>query len=86
MNQNVDAYVCRPDVFINKRLTTVGIQFEVMNPETGTGTGTTHTVGMTSDDAMWLLRHLQAVQKQFSLPMPTEQIVVTEYSSKRPKN
>jgi hypothetical protein len=86
MNENIDAFVCKPDVFISKALTSVGIQFEVMNAQTGEGTGTTHTVGLTSQDAMWLLLHLQAVQKQFSLPIPKAQITVTDYSSKKPRN
>jgi hypothetical protein len=58
MNQNVDVYVCRPDVGINKDLTDVFVMFEVMDPSTMVGTGKSHTVAMTTSDPMQLLRTL----------------------------
>jgi hypothetical protein len=78
MNENVDVYVCHPDLGINKSLEGVFIQFEVMDPSTMAGTGKSHTVAMTTSDAMRLLKTLDQIQKMFSLPIPQEAALLTE--------
>jgi hypothetical protein len=68
MSKNIDVYVCAPNAGINKELSGVFIQFEVMDRDKMEGAGKPHTVAMTTSDAMWLLRHLQNLQERFSLP------------------
>jgi hypothetical protein len=68
MRRIFDLYVCEPEVGINERLEAVFIEFEVMDPKTQQGVGTSHTVVMPVPDAMQLLRTLQHIQKRFSLP------------------
>ena len=68
MLENVDAYVCEPEVGINPQRQAVFIEFEVMDPETQEGSGRSHTVRMPVQDAMQLLRTLQHIQKRFALP------------------
>jgi hypothetical protein len=74
MSKNIDVYVCRPDAAINKDLSGMMIQFEVMDLRKMEGTGKPHTVGMTTSDAMWLLRHLENLQQRFSLEKPAGEI------------
>jgi hypothetical protein len=83
MNQNIDVYVCSPDVGINKSLEAVFLVFEVMDRETQEGTGKSHTVGMPMLDAMQLLRNLQHVQQQFSLPAAAQDPVMVELPQKK---
>jgi hypothetical protein len=40
------------------------------------GTGKSHTVAMTTMDAMWLLKHLQYMQERFGLPVPDDGPIV----------
>jgi hypothetical protein len=68
VKDNVDVYVCEPEVGINRQLEAVFIQFNVMDREKQEGTGRSHTVLMSTPDAMRLLRTLLYVQKKFSLP------------------
>jgi hypothetical protein len=68
MRQNVDLYVCEPEVGIDRQLETIFIQFEVMDSKTQEGTGKSHTVLMPVPDAMQLLQTLSHIQKRFSLP------------------
>jgi hypothetical protein len=82
MRQNVDLYVCKPEVGINQQLEAVFIQFEVMNGETQEGTGKSHTVLMSVSDAMQLLQTLQHIQKRFSLPEGTSDLAMIEIPQK----
>src|SRR5437588_9904610 len=70
MSKNIDVYVCKPESGITKSLAAVFLQFEVMDPGTLEGSGKSHALGMTTTDAMWLLKHLQYMQKRFDLPLP----------------
>jgi hypothetical protein len=83
MNQNIDVYVCSPDVGINKSLEAALLVFEVMDRETQEGTGKSHAVAMSMLDAMQLLRNLQQVQKQFLLPAATEDPTMVELPQKK---
>jgi hypothetical protein len=74
MSKNIDVYVCMPDAGINKALSGVFIQFEIMDPGKMEGTGKPHTVAMTTSDAMWLLRHLENLQQRFSLEKQSGEI------------
>jgi hypothetical protein len=87
MNENVDVYVCNPDVGINKQLKAVFIQFEVMDAGTQQGTGKSHTVLMPTRDAMQLLVTLHHIQNRFGLPLDaTGAPIGTEISWDDPKN
>jgi hypothetical protein len=86
MNENIDVYVCKPDVGINKQLEAVFIQFEVMDRETQEGTGKSHTVAMPMPDAMQLLRTLAHIQRRFSLPEGAGDPVMVELSETKKKN
>src|SRR3981189_1767551 len=66
-SKNIDVYVCHPDLGITKSLEAVFVQFELMDKGTMEGTGKSHTVAMTTEDAMQLLRNLQHLQAQFHL-------------------
>jgi hypothetical protein len=83
VNQNIDVYVCSPDVGINKSLEAVFLVFEVMDRDTQEGTGKSHAVAMRMLDAMQLLRNLQHIQKQFSLPAATEDPTLVELPQKK---
>jgi hypothetical protein len=82
MRQNVDLYVCEPEVGIDQQLETIFIQFEVMNGETQQGTGKSHTVLMPVPDAMQLLQTLQHIQKRFSLPEEASDLAMIEIPQK----
>jgi hypothetical protein len=83
MKENVDAYVSRPSVAVNKKLSRVFIQFETMDPDTMKGIGTSHTVAMTTSDAMQLWRILSEAQKRLSLPSPSVNPAMIEIPAKR---
>jgi hypothetical protein len=83
MDQNVDVYVCEPEVGINPRLEAVFIQFEVMNVETQEGTGKSHTVLMAVPDAMQLLQTLLHIQKRFCLPEDASDLAMIEISQNK---
>jgi hypothetical protein len=76
MSENIDIYVCKPESGISKSLQAIFLQFEVMDPGTLEGTGKSHTVAMTTMDAMWLLKHLQYMQERFGLPVPDDGPIV----------
>jgi hypothetical protein len=82
MLQNVDAYVCEPEVGINQRLEAIFIQFQVMDGETQERTGKSHTVLMPVPDAMQLLQTLLQIQKRFSLPEGTNDLHLIEIPRK----
>lgn len=82
MHQNVDVYVCEPEVGINQRLEAVFIQFQVLDSETEQGTGKSHTVLMPMPDAMQLLQTLQHIQKKFSLPKEGDDLAMIEIPQK----
>jgi hypothetical protein len=83
MNANVDIYVCRPNLGVNKILSGVFIQFEVMDKTTLQGTGKPHTVAMTTSDAMRLLALLENAQQRLSLPKEKISPAMVEISSER---
>ena len=83
MYKNVDVHVCEPEVGINQQLEAVFIQFNVMDRETQQGTGRSHTVLMSTPDAMQLLRTLQYVQKRFSLPEGKDEPSMIEIPQKK---
>jgi hypothetical protein len=78
MLENVDVFVCEPEVGINPQREVVFIQFEVMNVETRQGNGKSHTVLMAVPDAMQLLQTLSHIQKQFSLAEEAKDVAVIE--------
>jgi hypothetical protein len=82
MDQNVDVYVCEPEVGINPRREAVFIQFRVIDGETLEDASKSHTVLMPMPDAMQLLRTLQHVQKRFSLPEGTIEPAMIEIAKK----
>lgn len=46
--------------------------FEEMDSGSLAGSGKSHTVAMTTEDAMWLLKHLQYMQQRFDLKIPDD--------------
>jgi hypothetical protein len=82
MEQNVDVYVCEPEVGINPQREAVFIQFQVVNGETGEGTRISHTVRMPVPDAMQLLQTLSYIQKRFSLPEEVCDLAMIEIPQK----
>lgn len=70
MSRQIDVFVCHPQSGINVAADGVFLQFEQADRSTMMGTGTTHTLAMTTLDAMWLLKHLQYMQRRFDLPVP----------------
>lgn len=83
MYENVDVYVCEPEVGINPQLEAVFIQFNLMDRETHQGTGRSHTVLMSTPDAMQILRTLQYVQNRFSLPEGKDEPMMIEILQKK---
>ena len=83
MYENVDVYVCEPEVGINPQLEAVFVQFNLMDRETQKGTGRSHTVLMSTPDAMQLLRTLLYVQKRFSLPEGEDEPKMIEIPQKK---
>jgi hypothetical protein len=83
VNENVDVYVCGPEVGINGRLDAIFIQFEVVDRKTQEGTARSHTVLMPIPDAMQLLRTLLYVQKRFSLPEGKDEPMMIEIPQKK---
>jgi hypothetical protein len=81
--ENVDVYVCEPEVGINPQLEAVFIQFNVMDRETQQGTARSHMVLMSVPDAMQLLRTLLHVQKRFSLPEGKDEPMMIEIPRKK---
>jgi hypothetical protein len=41
-----------------------------MDSGTLRGNGESHVLATTTEDAMWLLKHLQYMQRRFDLPIP----------------
>jgi hypothetical protein len=83
VTDNVDVYVCEPEVGINRQKEAVFIQFNVMDRETQEGTGRSHTVLMSTADAMRLLQTLLYVQKKFSLPEDKDEPAMIEIPQKK---
>lgn len=83
MLENVDVYVCEPEVGINPQLDAVFIQFEVIEAETQQGSGKSHTVLMSAPDAMQLLQTLLHIQKRFSLPEEVGDLAMIEIPQKK---
>lgn len=75
LSKNVDAYVCRPMASITQTLRTVFVEFERLDTDTMEGTGTSHILGLTTGEAMWLLKVLQRMRDRYDLPIPEDQIV-----------
>jgi hypothetical protein len=71
----IDVYVCNPEAGIATSLKSVFLQFEKLDSDTMARTGTTIGLGLTAEDAMWLLKHLQHLQARFDLPVPDGAIV-----------
>lgn len=82
MRQNVDLYVCEPEVGINPGREAVFIQFQVMDGETQGGARKSHTVLMPVPDAMQLLQTLSHIQKRFSLPEEAGDLAMIEIPQK----
>ena len=70
MSNKIDAYVCKPESGINRSHDGVFLQFELADKRTMEGTGKPLALAMTTEDAMWLLKHLQYMQRRFDLPIP----------------
>jgi hypothetical protein len=81
--ESIDIRVCEPEVGINEQLDSVFVQFNVMDRETREGTGKSHTVLMSTADAMQLLRTLLYVQNRFSLPEGKDQPAMIEIPQKK---
>ncbi len=73
MVDKIDFFVCNPNAGINKDLSGIYIQFDVLDQK-GVLTGATHAVAMPTSQAMLLLRLLEHLQQKFSLPKPEEEI------------
>jgi hypothetical protein len=71
MVDKIDTFVCNPNAGINKDLSGIYIQFDVLDQK-GVLTGATHAVAMPTSQAM--LRLLEHLQQKFSLPKPEEEI------------
>ena len=78
MDQNVDVYVCEPEVGINPRRGAVFIQFEVMSAQTQEAARKSHTVLMSVPDAMQLLQTLSQIQERFCLPEDASSLAMIE--------
>ncbi len=76
MSDKIDVYVCNPESGITKSLRYVCVQFERLDEQTKERTGTPCTLGMTTDDAMRLLRHLQHLKDRFDLSIPDDGPIV----------
>lgn len=61
MDQNVDVYVCEPEVGIDTRREAIFIQFQVISGEAQQGARKSHTVLMSVPDAMQLLQTLSHI-------------------------
>jgi hypothetical protein len=75
MSDKIDIYVCNPESGITKSLRYVYVQFERLDEQTKERTGTPCTLGMTAEDAMLLLKHLQHLRDRFDLSIPDGPIV-----------
>ena len=80
MHENVDVYVCEPEVGINPSGEVVFIQFQVLSDETRARKS--HTVLMPVRDAMQLLQTLSHIQKRFSLPEEVADLAMIEIPRK----
>ena len=83
MNEDIDVFVCEPEVGISKQLDAIFIQFEGVDRKTQKGTGRSHTVLMSTQDAMQLLRTLLYIQEKFSLPEGKDEPAMIEISRKK---
>jgi hypothetical protein len=76
MTGKIDVYVRNPGCGITKSLRHAFVQFERLDDQTKEPTGTTSTLGMTTEDAMRLLRHLQHLKDRFGLSIPDDGPIV----------
>jgi hypothetical protein len=82
LHENVDVYVCEPEVGINPRREAVFIQFRLLSDETVEGARKSHTVLMPVQDAMQLLQTLSHIQKRFSLAEEVGDLAMIEIPRK----
>lgn len=82
MTDKIDVYVCDPDAGMATSLRYVCVQFERLDDRTKERTGTSYTLGMTTEDAMRLLTHLQYLRDRHGLQVPKGQIVEGTPSTK----
>jgi hypothetical protein len=75
LDKPVDAYVCQPKAHVSQTLRTVFVEFEHMDIHTMEGTGKSLVLGLTTSDAMWLLKVLQKMRDHHGLPTPEGQVV-----------
>jgi hypothetical protein len=75
MSKNIDVYVHTPSTGMNTDATAVFLTFGTMT-RSQVDIGKPHTVAMTTEDAMWLLKHLQYIRERFHLPLPSDGPIV----------
>jgi hypothetical protein len=76
MSNNIDIYVHTPSTGINKDASAVFLTFGTMT-RNQVNIGKQHTVAMTTEDAMWLLKHLQYIRERFNLQLPSSAPIVS---------
>jgi hypothetical protein len=75
MSKIIDVYVHSPSTGINTDQSAVFLHFQTMT-RNQQDTGKPHTLAMTTEDAMWLLKHLQYMRERFDLPLPSNAPIV----------
>jgi hypothetical protein len=75
MSKNIDVYVHSPSTGINTDKSAIFLHFHTMT-RNQVDTGKPHTLAMTTEDAMWLLKHLQHMRERFDLPLPSNEPIV----------
>ena len=85
MSKNIDVYVHTPSTGMNTDATAVILTFGTMTRNQA-DIGKSHTVAMTTEDAMWLLKHLQYIRERFDLPLPSDGPIVDVTPTSEKKN
>ena len=75
MSKNIDVYVHSPSTGISSDHSSVFLLFGTM-ARNQVDIGKPHTLAMTTEDAMWLLKHLQYMRERFDLPLPSDGPIV----------
>ena len=75
ISKNIDVYVHTPSTGMNRDATAVFLTFGSMT-RNQVDIGKSHTLAMTTEDAMRLLKHLQYIRERFDLPLPSDGPIV----------
>jgi hypothetical protein len=82
LDKKVDAYVCRPMVSITTTRKTIFVEFERLDTDTMEGSGMSLELGLSTEEAMRLMKTLEHMQERYDLPVPEDRIVETPASPK----